>query len=174
VPVGPERGRRLRPGEPGPHDEDPGRARVGGPARGHGWFEWHGATVVTRGDVLDDAPGRTTRDGLVNPPEGPATVVEQPPDGPPAVAEPAPQRRSTAMWIVMVALLASLAVTFDVGARAGAMSVSALLVAAAVTRGLVPGPGPIGITVRSRGVDVLMFVGLAAVIAALAQTAPNI
>ncbi|MBI9114157.1 DUF3017 domain-containing protein [Sanguibacter suaedae] len=110
----------------------------------------------------------------MNPTEGPATVVEQPPDGPPTGAASAPQRRSTAMWIVMVALLASLAVTFDVGARAGAMSISALLVAAAVTRGLVPGPGPIGITVRSRGVDVLMFVGLAAVIAALAQTAPNI
>ena len=78
------------------------------------------------------------------------------------------------MWAVVVALVVVAIVTGLQGAQAGAFGLAGILVAAGVARLVVPGHGPVGIVIRSRGVDATMYFTLAAAIAVLAQTAPNI
>ncbi|PFG33886.1 DUF3017 domain-containing protein [Sanguibacter antarcticus] len=83
-------------------------------------------------------------------------------------------RRETAMWVVCVGVVGVVLVALVFGARESALALAALLVGGSVARAVIPGPGPIGITVRSRAVDVFMFAALGLMIAVLAQTAPNI
>ncbi|WP_265520739.1 DUF3017 domain-containing protein [Oerskovia flava] len=83
-------------------------------------------------------------------------------------------RRNLAIWLVLAGVLASLAVAVLVGGREGTLALASLLVAAGLLRALLPGPGPVGLTVRSRGVDVFFFWSLGAMIASLAVVAPAI
>ena len=85
-----------------------------------------------------------------------------------------PVRRETAMWLVCAGVLAVVAITLGLGAREGALALAVLLLTGSLARAVIPGPGPIGITIRSRGVDVAMFATLGLMIGILAQTAPNI
>lgn len=78
------------------------------------------------------------------------------------------------MWVVCVGVVGVVLVALVFGARESALALAALLVGGSVARAVIPGPGPIGITVRSRAVDVFMFAALGLMIAVLAQTAPNI
>ena len=78
------------------------------------------------------------------------------------------------MWTVCVAVLVVTAITAFAGARVGSWGLAVILAGAGIARATIPGPGPVGITIRSRTFDVSLFFGLAAVIAVLAQTAPNI
>lgn len=87
---------------------------------------------------------------------------------------PVATRRNTAMWTVCAAILLVVAVTVAEGARIGALGLAGVLVGAGVARLVVPGPGLVGIAIRSRGLDATMYFCLAAAIAVLAQTAPNI
>lgn len=92
----------------------------------------------------------------------------------PRHAPKVPVRRETAMWLVCAGVVLVVAVALVLGAREGGLALAVLLLAGSVARAVIPGPGPIGITVRSRGVDVAMFASLGLMIGILAQTAPNI
>jgi len=72
------------------------------------------------------------------------------------------------MWLVLAGVAVSTLVAVLVGARAGCFTLAALLAVAGVCRAAVPGPGPVGITVRSRGLDVFFFLAPAVVMAFLA------
>ena len=78
------------------------------------------------------------------------------------------------MWIIAAAVVGVAVVTVLEGARLGALGLAGILLGAGIARLVVPGPGLVGIAVRSRGLDAAMYLSLAAVIAVLAQTAPNI
>lgn len=93
---------------------------------------------------------------------------------PPQRPRPAATRRNTAMWTVCAAIIVVVAVTVAEGARIGALGLAGVLVGAGVARLVVPGPGLVGIAIRSRSLDAAMYFSLAAAIAVLAQTAPNI
>lgn len=86
---------------------------------------------------------------------------------------PAQPRRSPAIWAVMGALVVVLVLVVTVSASAGAFALSAVLVAAGVCRAVLPGD-VVGLAVRSRTADVVFYLLLAAAMAFLAQTAPNL
>lgn len=114
--------------------------------------------------MIDDNPATQASEG-----------ASADPSSPPATAAPAlPYRRNTAMWTICVAVLVVTAITAFAGARVGSWGLAVILAGAGIARATIPGPGPVGITIRSRTFDVSLFFGLAAVIAVLAQTAPNI
>lgn len=96
------------------------------------------------------------------------------PTPPPPRPRPPAARRNTAMWLIVVALVIVAVVTVWQGAHVGALALAAILAGAGVTRLVVPNPGLVGIVVRSRSLDAAMYLGLAAALAVLAQTAPNI
>jgi hypothetical protein len=49
-----------------------------------------------------------------------------------------------------------------------------ILVVGAGIRAFLPGPGPVGLTVRTRWTDVVMYLVMAGAMGALALTVPNI
>jgi len=86
---------------------------------------------------------------------------------------PAQPRRSPAIWAVMGALVVVLVLVVTVSASAGALALAAVLVAAGICRAVLPGD-VVGLAVRSRTADVVFYLLLAAAMAFLAQTAPNL
>ena len=86
---------------------------------------------------------------------------------------PAQPRRSPAIWAVMGALVVVLVLVVTVSASAGALALAAVLVTAGVCRAVLPGD-VVGLAVRSRTADVVFYLFLAAAMAFLAQTAPNL
>ena len=86
---------------------------------------------------------------------------------------PAQPRRSPAIWAVMGALVVVLVLVVTVSASAGAFALSAVLVTAGICRAVLPGD-VVGLAVRSRTADVVFYLLLAAAMAVLAQTAPNL
>jgi len=89
------------------------------------------------------------------------------------VVAPAPQS-NLAMWLVFAGVLLAVAVTLLAGARAGVFVIVGILVVGAGVRAFLPGPGPVGLTVRTRWTDVIMYLTTATVMGALAVTVPNI
>ena len=94
-------------------------------------------------------------------------------DRPASVVVPAPQS-TLAMWLVFAGVLLAVAVTLVVGARAGVLVLVGILVVGAGVRAFLPGPGPVGLTVRTRWTDVIMYLALAGAMGTLAVTVPNI
>lgn len=94
-------------------------------------------------------------------------------DSSPTVVVPAPQS-NLAMWLVFVGVLLAVAVTLFLNARAGILVLVAILVVGAGIRAFLPGPGPVGLTVRTRWTDVVMYLVMAGAMGALALTVPNI
>jgi hypothetical protein len=100
------------------------------------------------------------------------------PDGDrsPAVPQPPGPRarlaagRQPAMWLVLAGVVVATAVALLVGARAACLVLAGVLAAAGLCRAVLPGPGPVGITVRSRGLDTFFFLAPATAIAFLALT----
>lgn len=86
---------------------------------------------------------------------------------------PVQARRSPAIWAVMGALVVVLVLVVTVSASAGAFALAAVLATAGVCRAVLPG-AVVGLAVRSRTADVVFYLVLAAAMAFLAQTAPNL
>ncbi|KRC37711.1 MULTISPECIES: DUF3017 domain-containing protein [unclassified Oerskovia] len=97
----------------------------------------------------------------------------QPAEQTTVVVAPAPQS-NLAMWLVFAGVLLAVAVTLLAGARAGVFVIVGILVVGAGVRAFLPGPGPVGLTVRTRWTDVIMYLTTATVMGALAVTVPNI
>ena len=94
-------------------------------------------------------------------------------------AEPAPSpavqvtaRHNRWVWSGAIAIAGTCVVAVVVGVAAGALLLAALFAVCGLARLVLPGPGPAGITIRSRTLDVAMFWTLAASITFLALTAP--
>ena len=121
------------------------------------------ATLVPAWHHVDDESGDEGH------PAGdqPDDVAQPPVPEPPASLAPS---RQPAMWLVLAGIAVSTLVAVLVGARAGCFTLAGLLAVAGVCRAVLPGPGAVGITVRSRGLDVLFFLAPAVVMAFLALT----
>lgn len=115
----------------------------------------------------DPGAGDGTGPGAPPPPAGNGPV----PPLPVTPASLAPWRQP-AMWLVVAGVALSTLVTLLVGARAGFLTLSGVLVVAGLCRAVLPGPGPAGITVRSRGLDVFFFLAPAVVIVFLTLSVP--
>lgn len=96
---------------------------------------------------------------------------EAEPQGPaPAVAP----RGNLAIWLVLAGIVACVLVGELVSARAGVLGVSGTLAACAVVRAVAGTPGPVGLVIRGRVLDVVMFAGLSGAILVLGLTAPGL
>lgn len=82
-------------------------------------------------------------------------------------------RRNIAMWLICVALVGVTVLTLIGGAYLGTLLLAGVHILAGTVRAVVPG-AVIGISVRSRPVDLVLYFGLALAMIFLAQTAPNI
>ncbi|WP_069387216.1 DUF3017 domain-containing protein [Cellulosimicrobium cellulans] len=78
-----------------------------------------------------------------------------------------------AMWLVVAGVALATVTAPLLGARAACLVLAGVLVVAGLCRAVLPGPGPVGITVRSRGLDTFFFLAPAAAIAFLALTLSN-
>jgi hypothetical protein len=134
------------------------------------------------------APGPATPDaGADGPPTGDPGLDEalvdrpgdaQPQDPGPASSQvlhplPVQPRRSPAIWAIVVALVGVLVLVVLAGAQVGALALSGVLAVSGVCRAVTPG-AVVGLAVRSRTFDVVFYLFLAAAVAVLAQTTPDI
>lgn len=97
------------------------------------------------------------------------------PAGPPV---PEPRARlaaggQPAMWLVVAGVALTAVAAPLLGARVACLVLAGVLAVAGLCRAVLPGPGPVGITVRSRGLDTFFFLAPAAAIAFLALTLPD-
>ncbi|MFF2268919.1 DUF3017 domain-containing protein [Cellulosimicrobium cellulans] len=118
-------------------------------------------TLVPAWHHVEDEPA----DGEPSAGARPDGEARPPVPEPPASLAPS---RQPAMWLVLAGVAVSTLVAVLVGARAGCFTLAGLLAVAGVCRAAIPGPGPVGITVRSRGLDVFFFLAPAVVMAFLA------
>jgi Protein of unknown function (DUF3017) len=123
--------------------------------------------VNTTGSVTADSESSVRSDG----PQTQSAPPRVTPGVPAHAAQP--PRRNTAIWIICLALIIVMAVSVLVGAQAGAMLLASVLAVAGVARAVIPGT-VVGLSIRSRTVDLVIYCGLALTLAFLAQTAPNI
>lgn len=80
--------------------------------------------------------------------------------------------RNHSLWWTCAGLVVSVALAMTVGVPAGGLAFAAGLTAAAAARALLPAPGPIAFTVRSRAIDVALLLVLAAGVGVLSQIIP--
>jgi hypothetical protein len=84
-----------------------------------------------------------------------------------------PTRRSTrAVWWLLGGVLVSLALGLVVGGRAGSLGIAVTLAIAGIFRAVLRGPGPVGLVIRTRSLDVVMYMSAAVMIGVLAVVAP--
>ncbi|ACZ22711.1 hypothetical protein Sked_28090 [Sanguibacter keddieii DSM 10542] len=119
-------------------------------------------------------PGPATLDaGADGVPAGDPPVASLPPSSQVLHPLPVQPRRSPAIWAIVVALVGVLVLVVTVGAHAGALALSGVLAVAGVCRAVTPG-AVVGLAVRSRTFDVLFYLFLAAAVAVLTQTTPDV
>ncbi|GII98591.1 Protein of unknown function (DUF3017) [Sediminihabitans luteus] len=82
------------------------------------------------------------------------------------------RRPAPALWWVVAGVVLATVVALTVDTKLGIAVLATTCLAAGVARAVVAGPGPEGITNRSRSVDVTLFLGAAAVLVFLAAIAP--
>ncbi|GAA1851328.1 DUF3017 domain-containing protein [Myceligenerans crystallogenes] len=84
-----------------------------------------------------------------------------------------PSRRSLrAVWWLCGGVGISLLLGLLIGGRAGTLGIAATLAVAGTFRAVLRGPAPAGLAVRTRGLDVVMYMALAVMIGVLAVVAP--
>lgn len=81
-------------------------------------------------------------------------------------------RRNTSLWVVLAGVVLAAVVSVLTDGSWGALTLAALLAAAAVVRAVVPEPAPVALAVRARALDVALLTGLAVAIGALSQAIP--
>lgn len=84
-----------------------------------------------------------------------------------------PSRRSTrAVWWLLAGVVLSLLLGLVVGGRAGSLGIAVTLAVAGTFRAVLRGPGPAGLAIRTRSLDVVMYMTAAVMIGVLAVVAP--
>ena len=81
-------------------------------------------------------------------------------------------RHNRWVWSGAVAIVGACVVAVVMGVAWGALALAGLMAVCGLARLVIRGPGPAGITIRSRTLDVAMFWSVGAAIAFLALTAP--
>lgn len=87
-------------------------------------------------------------------------------------AEHPSRRNARAVWWLLAGVMLSLLLGLLIGGRAGTLGIAATLAIAGTFRAVLPGPGPAGLAIRTRSIDVIMYMGTAVMIGVLAVVAP--
>ncbi|MFC8801783.1 DUF3017 domain-containing protein [Streptomyces griseoincarnatus] len=82
------------------------------------------------------------------------------------------QRSNLAIWLVLVGVAISVALGMVAGARAGAIGIGVVLVVCAIFRAVLD--NPVGLVIRTRTVDIVLYGATAVLIGILAVATPSI
>ncbi|GAA4722051.1 DUF3017 domain-containing protein [Promicromonospora umidemergens] len=82
------------------------------------------------------------------------------------------QRSNLAIWLVLVGVVISVLLGMTVGARAGAIGIGVVLVVCAIFRAVLD--RPVGLVIRTRTVDIVLYGATAVMIGVLAVATPSI
>ncbi|MHA7132296.1 DUF3017 domain-containing protein [Oerskovia turbata] len=154
----------------GPRNGAPTQHRPAGPPA---WHRLDGSSTADPSAVAESSAPLAPPAGIPRVAGGDGDGGQAVADSSPTVVAPAPQS-NLAMWLVFAGVLLAVAVTLLVGARAGILVLVGILVVGAGVRAFLPGPGPVGLTVRTRWTDVVMYLVMAGAMGALALTVPNV
>jgi hypothetical protein len=85
----------------------------------------------------------------------------------------APEQRSNlAVWLVLAGVVLSVLLGMTVGARAGAIGIGVVLVVCAIFRAVLD--RPVGLVIRTRTIDIILYGATAVLIGVLAVATPSI
>ncbi|RPF22739.1 DUF3017 domain-containing protein [Myceligenerans xiligouense] len=90
----------------------------------------------------------------------------------PLDAEHPSRRHTRAVWWLLAGVVLSLLLGLVVGGRAGSLGIAVTLAVAGTFRAVLRGPGPAGLAIRTRSLDVVMYMTVAVLIGVLAVVAP--
>ena len=110
------------------------------------------AAITTTGQELDRSEPAGGEDSDVSPAE--------------------PQRSNLAIWLVLGGVGISVLLGMVAGARAGAIGIGVVLVVCAIFRAVLD--SPVGLVIRSRTVDIILYGATAVLIGVLAVATPSI
>ncbi|GHH72756.1 DUF3017 domain-containing protein [Promicromonospora soli] len=82
------------------------------------------------------------------------------------------QRSNLAIWLVLAGVALSVVLGMAVGARAGAIGIGVVLVVCAIFRAVLD--SPVGLVIRTRTVDIMLYGATAVLIGVLAVATPSI
>jgi hypothetical protein len=82
------------------------------------------------------------------------------------------QRSNLAIWLVLGGVALSVLLGMAVGARAGAIGIGVVLVVCAIFRAVLD--SPVGLVIRTRTVDIMLYGATAVLIGILAVATPSI
>ncbi|MFI2362333.1 DUF3017 domain-containing protein [Promicromonospora sp. NPDC019610] len=83
-----------------------------------------------------------------------------------------PQRSNLAIWLVLAGVGISVLLGLIAGARAGAIGIGVVLVVCAIFRAVLD--SPVGLVIRTRTIDIVLYGATAVLIGALAVATPSI
>jgi hypothetical protein len=83
-----------------------------------------------------------------------------------------PQRSNLAIWLVLLGVALSVLLGMTAGARAGAIGIGVVLVVCAIFRAVLD--SPVGLVIRTRTVDIVLYGATAVLIGVLAVATPSI
>lgn len=90
----------------------------------------------------------------------------------PDMTLPELQRGSLAIWLVLAGVVLSVLLGLVAGARAGAIGIGVVLVVCAIFRAVLD--SPVGLVIRTRTVDIVLYGATAVLIGVLAVATPSI
>jgi hypothetical protein len=85
---------------------------------------------------------------------------------------PEVHRSNLAIWLVLLGVAVSVLLGLTVGARAGAIGIGVVLVVCAIFRAVLD--DPVGLVIRTRTVDIVLYGATAVLIGVLAVATPSI
>lgn len=88
------------------------------------------------------------------------------------MTSPEPQRSNLAIWLVLLGVALSVLLGVTAGARAGAIGIGVVLVVCAIFRAVLD--SPVGLVIRTRTVDIVLYGATAVLIGILAVATPSI
>lgn len=90
----------------------------------------------------------------------------------PDMTPPELQRSNLAVWLVLAGVVLSVVLGMVAGARAGAIGIGVVLVVCAIFRAVLD--SPVGLVIRTRTVDIVLYGATAVLIGLLAVATPSI
>jgi hypothetical protein len=96
----------------------------------------------------------------------------EPSSGEASEMTPELQRSNLAIWLVLAGVVVSVLLGMTAGARAGAIGIGVVLVVCAIFRAVLD--NPVGLVIRTRTVDIVLYGATAVLIGVLAVATPSI
>lgn len=143
-------------------------SRTSGNSESHSGQAGAGTATLVAPDWRQPADEAGWNDGTPSP----ERAGHRPAEEDPLDAEHPSRRSARAVWWLFAGVMLSLLLGLVVGGRAGSLGIAVTLAIAGTFRAVLPGPGPAGLAIRTRSLDVVMYMGVAVLIGVLAVVAP--